>query len=53
MRRLELLSKIAEAYSCLLYTSGDMTGGNIGAAGLNAALKQQAVLTELSDNMDS
>lgn len=32
---------------------GDMTGGNIGAAGLNAALKQQAVLTELSDNMDS
>lgn len=27
---------------------GDMTGGNIGAA-----LKQQAVLTELSDNMDS
>lgn len=32
---------------------GDMTGGNISAAGLNAALKQQAVLTELSDNMDS
>ena len=32
---------------------GDMTGGNIGAAGLNAALKQQAALTELSDNMDS
>lgn len=32
---------------------GNMTGGNIGAAGLNAALKQQAVLTELSDNMDS
>lgn len=32
---------------------GDMTSGNIGAAGLNAALKQQAVLTELSDNMDS
>lgn len=32
---------------------GDMTGGNIGAAGLNAALKQQSVLTELSDNMDS
>lgn len=32
---------------------GDRTGGNIGAAGLNAALKQQAVLTELSDNMDS
>lgn len=32
---------------------GDMNGGNIGAAGLNAALKQQAVLTELSDNMDS
>ena len=30
-----------------------MTGGNIGAAGLNAALKQQSVLTELSDNMDS
>lgn len=32
---------------------GDMTGGNIGAAGLNAALKQQAALKELSDNMDS
>lgn len=32
---------------------GDMTGGNIGAAGLNAALKQQAVLTELSDNVAS
>ena len=32
---------------------GDMTSGNIGAAGLNAALKQQAALTELSDNMDS
>ena len=32
---------------------GDMTGGNIGAAGLNAALKQQAALTEMSDNMDS
>lgn len=31
----------------------DMTGGDISAAGLNAALKQQAVLTELSDNMDS
>ena len=30
-----------------------MTGGNIGAAGLNAALKQQAVLTELSDNVAS
>ena len=35
------------------YHIGDMTGGNIGAAGLNAALKQQSVLTELSDNMDS
>lgn len=33
--------------------TADRTGGNIGAAGLNAALKQQAVLTELSDNMDS
>ena len=32
---------------------GDMTGGNIGAAGLNAALKQQAILTELSDNVAS
>ena len=32
---------------------GDMTGGNIGAAGLNAALKQQAALTELSDNVAS
>lgn len=32
---------------------GDMTGGNIGTAGLNATLKQQVVLTELSDNMDS
>ena len=33
--------------------TADRTGGNIGAAGLNAALKQQSVLTELSDNMDS
>ena len=32
---------------------GNMTGGNIGAAGLNAALKQQAILTELSDNVAS
>lgn len=37
---------------------GDMTGGNIGAAGLNilelkASGKQQIVYTELSDNMDS
>ena len=32
---------------------GDMTGGNIGAAGLNAASKQQAELTELSDNVAS
>ena len=33
--------------------TADRTGGNIGAARLNAALKQQSVLTELSDNMDS
>lgn len=33
--------------------TADRTGGNIGAAGLNAALKQQAVLTELSDNVAS
>lgn len=31
--------------------TADRTGGNIGAAGLNAALKQQAALTELSDNV--
>ena len=31
----------------------DMTGGNISAAGLNAASKQQAALTELSDNVAS
>ena len=31
----------------------DMTGVNISTAGLNAASKQQAALTELSDNLDS
>lgn len=50
--REELGQLICDDEQCQCHI-GDMTGGNIGAAGLNAALKQQAVLTELSDNMDS
>lgn len=33
--------------------TADMTGGNISAAGLNDAAKQQAAFKELSDNLDS
>lgn len=41
------------AMKLLLEAEREELGQFIGAAGLNAALKQQAVLTELSDNMDS